>query len=152
TQYELRNEMLIDVGYAGSVGVKLLGQPQLNQLPDQYLALGDALNRPVPNPFLGIIPVTSSLGQATIPAGQLLRPYPQFTGVVQPWSSFAHSSYPSLQAKFHKRYRGGFQLLAAYTWSKGLEDNSGPPSGGNQTPPFTDNNRRALDKSYSTFD
>ena len=43
-------------------------------------------------------------------------------------------------------------MLAAYTWSKMLDDNSGSFNGGNQTPAFTDNNHRNLDKSYSAFD
>ncbi|MBZ5624220.1 MAG: TonB-dependent receptor [Acidobacteriia bacterium] len=151
-QHELRNEMLFDVGYAGSAGVKLPAMAQLNQLPDQYLALGNGLNSQVTNPFFGIIPATSSLGAPKITAGQLLRPYPQFNKVIQTWGSLAHSSYHALQAKFRKRYRRGFQVLAAYTWSKMLDDNSGAINGGNQGPPFADNNRRDLDKSYSAFD
>ena len=151
-QYELRNQILFDIGYAGSAGIKLPAQAQLNQLPDQYLALGNALSSTVKNPFLGIAPPSSSLGGPTIMAGQLLRPYPQFAGLVQTWGSLAHSSYHALQAKFRKRYRGGLQMLAAYTWSKMLDDYSGPFNGGNQSPGFGDNNRRDLDKSYSAFD
>jgi hypothetical protein len=84
--------------------------------------------------------------------GQLLRPYPQFTGVMQTWSSFAHSSYHALQVKIRKRYRGGLQLLAAYTWSKALDEYGGANTGGNQNPGYTDSNRRGLDKSYSAYD
>ena len=151
-QYELKNQMLFDLGYAGSSGVRLLAQAQLNQLPGQYLALGDGLNRVVANPLYGIVPATSALGQPTTTAGQLLRPYPQLNNLMYTWGSFSHSSYHSLQAKFRKRYRGGLQMLAAYTWSKMLDDNTGALTGGNQNPAFTDNNRRDLDKSYSSFD
>ncbi|MDQ6707989.1 MAG: TonB-dependent receptor, partial [Acidobacteriota bacterium] len=80
TQYELPGEMLLDAAYAGNAGVRLQAQAQINQLPDRYLALGDDLNKPVVNPFFGFLPATSSLGQPTITRGQLLRPYPQFTG------------------------------------------------------------------------
>jgi hypothetical protein len=151
-QYEWRNDMLVDIGYAGSAGVKLPSQGQLNQLPDQFLALGKGLDQLVSNPFYGIIPATNALGRITIPAGQLLRPYPQFDRVIQTWGSFAHSSYHALEAKFRKRYRRGLQVLAAYTWSKMLDDSSGAFTGGNQSPAFMDNNRRDLDKSYSVFD
>jgi hypothetical protein len=113
-QYELPNSMLLDIAYAGNSGVKLLAQTALNQIPDQYLALGDALTRSLPNPFFGILPATSSIGQATVTQGQLLRPYPFLTGLQQTWGSFAHSSYHSLQAKFRKRYRGGLQMLVSY--------------------------------------
>ncbi|MBL8221802.1 MAG: TonB-dependent receptor, partial [Bryobacterales bacterium] len=68
-QYELPNEMLLDVAYAGNSGVKLLAQAQLNQLPDQYLALGDELNRSVANPFFGVLPATSGIGQRTTTVG-----------------------------------------------------------------------------------
>ena len=92
-QYELPGEMLLDAAYAGNAGVRLQAQAQINQLPDRYLALGDDLNKTVPNPFFGITPATSNLGQPTITRGQLLRPYPQFTGVTEQWTSLAHSSY-----------------------------------------------------------
>jgi hypothetical protein len=152
TQYEWRRkQVLFDVGYAGSAGVKLPEQAQLNQLPDQFLALGDQLSTKIANPFFGTVP-TNSLEPATTTVGQLLRPYPQFNKLVQTWGSLAHSSYHALQAKFRKRYRGGLQMLAAYTWSKMLDDNSGSFNGGNQSPGATDNNRRDLDKSYSAFD
>src|SRR5207248_128841 len=152
-QYELPNSMLLDVAYAGNSGVKLLAQSQLNQIPDQYLSLGDNLTRTVANPFLGILPATSSLGQATITQGQLLRPYPFLTGLQQTWGSFAHSSYHALQAKFRKRYRGGLQMLVSYTWSKMLDDYSSVAGFlGQQNPGYTDNNKRYLDKSLSTLD
>jgi hypothetical protein len=151
-QRELRNEMLFDVGYAGSAGDKLLAVMQLNQLPDQDLELGAALNAAVTNPFYGLVPITAILGQPMTTLGQLLRPYPQFSDVTYDWGSFAHSSYHALQAKFRKRYRGGFQVLAAYTWSKTLDNYSGAATGGIQNPPFLDSNRLDLAKSFSAFD
>jgi hypothetical protein len=151
-QYELPNEMLADVAYAGNAGIKLLAQTQLNQLPDQYLALGDELNRSVSNPFFGILPSTSSIGQRTTTAGQLLRPYPHLTGLQQTWGSLAHSNYHSLQAKFRKRYRNGLQMLAAYTWSKLLDDFSSVGGYGQTYPGFTNNNRRDLDRALSSLD
>jgi hypothetical protein len=158
-QRELRNEMLFDVGYAGSAGVKLLAVMQLNQLPDQYLALGSALTQHVPNPFFGLdcggrdcIPPTAPLGQSTTTLGQLLRPYPQFGDVTYDWGSFAHSTYHALEAKFRKRYRGGLQMLVAYTWSKTLDNASGVATGNNPNPAFLDNYHLDLAKSYSSFD
>jgi hypothetical protein len=151
-QRELRNDMLIDVGYVGSAGVKLLAVMQLNQLPNEVLALGSTLTRVVPNPFFGIIPTTNALGQSTTTLGQLLRPYPQFGDVTYDWGTFAHSTYHALEGTFRKRYRGGLQMLVAYTWSKMLDNASGAATGGNQNPAFVDNNRLDLAKSYSSFD
>ena len=151
-QYELPNEMLVEAAYAGNAGVKLLAQVQLNQLPDQYLALGDELNRTVSNPFFGIIPTTSSIGQRTTTVGQLLRAYPQLTGLQQTYGALAHSSYHALQMKFRKRYRAGLQMQAAYTWSKMLDDYSSVGGYGITYPGYTDNNRRQLDKALSSLD
>jgi hypothetical protein len=49
--------------------------------------------------------------------------------VQQTWGSFAHSSYHALQVKFRKRYAGGLQFLAAYTWSKLIDDYSSASCG-----------------------
>lgn len=152
-QYELPDDMLLDVAYAGNSGVKLLAQSNYNQLPDADLALGSALNQSVANPFFGIIPATSSIGQRTTTLGQLLRPYPQFTGVTHTWGSFAHSSYNSLQVKFRKRYRSGLQLLAAYTWSKIIDDFSSVAGFlGQDNPAYMNNNNLRGDRSLSSLD
>ncbi|MBI4902245.1 MAG: TonB-dependent receptor [Acidobacteria bacterium] len=152
TQYMLRNDLMFDIAYAGNAGVKLLAQTQLNQVADQYLALGDGLNASVSNPFFGIIPATSSIGQRTTTAGQLLRPYPHLTGLQQTWGSLAHSNYHSLQTKIRKRYRSGLQMQASYTWAKLIDDFSSVGGYGQTYPGFTNNNRRDLDRALSSLD
>ena len=151
-QYELPAQMLVEAAYAGNAGVKLLAQNQLDQLPDQYLALGDELTRSVANPFFGIIPTTSSIGQRTTTVGQLLRPYPHLTGLQQTWGTMAHSTYHSMQLRFRKRYRGGLQMFASYTWSKLLDDFSSVGGYGQTYPGYTNFNKRNLDKSLSSLD
>ncbi len=152
-QYELPRSMLIDVAYAGNSGNRLLAQAALNQLSDQALALGGQLNQVVNNPFFGIFPATSPLGGRTTTFGQLLRPYPHLTGLQHTWGSMAHSSYHALQTKFRRRFSGGLQFLAAYTWSKLLDDFSSVAGFlGQQNPGYTNNNQRRLDKSLSALD
>ena len=152
-QYELPRSMLIDVAYAGNSGNKLLASANLNQLPDQYLALGAQLNQTVNNPFFGIFPASSPLGGRTTTYGQLLRPYPHLNGVFHTFGSMAHSNYHSLQTKFRRRFSGGLQFLAAYTWSKMLDDVSSVANFlGQQNPGYTNNNQRRLDKSLSALD
>lgn len=152
-QYEMKDDMLIDVAYAGSAGVKLQADSNMNQLPDEYLALGDRLRQVVSNPFYGIFPANSSLGSSTTTRAQLLRPFPQFMNITHGFGTDAHSSYHALQTKFRKRYRGGLQMLAAYTWSKMLDNSSSVANFlGLQNPAFTNNNRRDLDKSLSAAD
>ncbi|HEY3836627.1 MAG TPA: TonB-dependent receptor [Bryobacteraceae bacterium] len=154
-QYQFGGDSLLDVAYVGNSGVKLLAQTQLNQTPDADLALGAALTQSVNNPFFGIVPATSNIGQKTTTLGQLLRPYPQFTGVQETWGAFAHSSYNSLQVKYRKRYANGLQFLAAYTWSKMIDEYSSANCGclGFLTvPAYTDNNKRSLDRALSVLD
>ena len=152
-QYALPSNMLVDVAYAGNAGVHLLANDsQLNQLPDQYLSKGNALNQVISNPFFGILPAATNLGKATTTASQLLVPYPWMTGLDDIWSTVAHSSYHALQAKFRKRYSNGLQFLLSYTWSKLIDDFSAVAAYGNQSPGYTDYYNRRLDKSISGID
>ena len=152
-QYQLGQNRLFDVAYAGNSGVKLLAQSNFNQLPDQYLALGDRLNEVVNNPFFGIAPATSPLGGRTTTHGQLLRPYPHFMDVTHVWGSQAHSTYHGLQTKFRQRFAEGLQFLGAYTFSKAIDDTSSVAGFlGQQNPDYTNNNRKDLDRSISSTD
>lgn len=117
----------VTVAYAGSKGTHLLMQgfataPSLNinQVPDQYLALGQAtLEQLVPNPFFGSITNPASpLSQPTIPEGDLLKPFPQYDRVLGIDPQYGFSSYNSLQVSAHQRFWGGGEIIAAYTWSK----------------------------------
>ena len=124
-QRELTGGLLLDVSYAGAKGTHLpRGTENIDQLPNQYDSMGAALLAPNPggNPFAGKLPTTSALNGATIPVGQLLRPYPQFTSVTIVPPDIGNSSYNSLQAKIVKRFRTGGTLLGTYTWSKNISD------------------------------
>ena len=126
-QYQLGNTVL-QAAYIGNHGVKLLygsSTFELNQLDPKYLALGNQLLQPVANPFAGII-TTGALSGPTIPYGQLLRPFPEYTGVenVQPPS--ASSSYNALSLSANHRFSNGIQFLISYTWSKYLTNSEGP--------------------------
>jgi hypothetical protein len=151
---EILDGMALEVAYAGSKGTHLVGGPALNQLPDQYLSLGTAvLQNQVKNPFYGIIPF-GTLAQPTIPYGQLLRPYPQYTGVTAANDGNRDSVYHSMQVKVEKRFKQGGTVLAAYTWSKNIGDietgmswlEAGPLAG------IQDNNNLRGERAVSGFD
>jgi hypothetical protein len=121
-QRELPDGTLVDAAYAGSKGVHLPSHTQnLNQLPDQHLSLGTALQDQVPNPFLGLIS-SGTLAAPTVARGQLLRPFPQYTGVAIDENTNRSSTYHSLQMKIEKRLRGGGTILASYTVAKLISD------------------------------
>ncbi len=118
-EHDLGHGAMFGIAYAGSKGSHLPGNSQnVNQLPDQDLALGTQLSQAVPNPFYGLVPNGTILSTPTIVASQLLLPYPQFGGVYSAEPFNRASSYNSLQTKFEKRFTAGGTLLVAYTWAK----------------------------------
>ena len=128
-QKSLPAKMLLDVAYAGSRGIHLFSNLNYNVLPDSQLALGDGIRQLVPNPFFGKVAI-GTLAAPTVQRGQLLRPYPQFTGVNVPWASYGASTYHSMQLKLERRYSSGFSVQGSYTFSKLLDDTSSTPFGG----------------------
>ena len=76
-QRELRPNLSIEVAYVGSKITRVgLPDTNLNQLTVEQLALGAPLQQRVANPFFGIIPRSSSLGDPTIPAGAAAQAVP----------------------------------------------------------------------------
>ena len=74
-QQQFGSGFLIDVAYGGAKGTHLpIDSPQIDQLPDQYLSMGNALLQNVPNPYYPYITAPGSpLSQPTVPLEQLLR-------------------------------------------------------------------------------
>jgi trimeric autotransporter adhesin len=93
-QRELRGNMAVTIGYTGATGRDLgfAGNTNtainINQInPDVARQLfpgpngtwnATALNASVPNPFFGIAAAGELGTRATVPAGQLIRPFPQY--------------------------------------------------------------------------
>jgi len=121
---QLGGGSLIDVAYVGLKGNHLpmggggvVNGMGYDQIPSQYLSLGSQLLQPVANPFYGLVK-NGVLSTPTIPYGQLLRPYPQYTGVYSPNATAFSNEFHSVQVKFQKRLASGGNLLVAYTWAK----------------------------------
>ncbi|MCU1293459.1 MAG: Oar protein, partial [Bryobacterales bacterium] len=151
--YQLGNTVL-QAAYVGNRGLKLLfgSTFELNQLDPKYLSLGNQLLQPVANPFQGVI-TSGALSGPTIPYGQLLRPFPEYTGVenVQPPS--ASSSYNALSLSANHRFSNGLQFLISYTWSKYLTNNEGPEGWTNgQAQTVRNWYNTSLEKSYMLND
>lgn len=118
-QYQLPAFTVLEVNYIGNKGTRLMawGYDNLNAVPFEVIPrYGDLLPRPwsaasgVPQPYPGF---TGTVLQA-------LRPYPQYTGISPAFPNFGWSSYHSLQVQATRHWRGGFSLLAAYTFSKSM--------------------------------
>ena len=97
---ELTTNIVVEVAYLGSK-ITRVGIPDTNsnQLTAEQLAQGTPLLQRVPNPFFGIIPRSSSLGDPTISRAQLLKPYPKYTTVSQYRNNVGTTLYNGFSAK-----------------------------------------------------
>ncbi len=129
-QFEPLPRSLFEVGYLGSRSVRQRVSTEFNPVPAKYLSTLpvrdqstiDFLSSAVTNPFLGIPAFAGSAfysGRNTS-RSQLLRPYPHFTSLSTDLPAGA-AWYHALTARFDRRFRGGFQTQAVYTWSKTME-------------------------------
>jgi hypothetical protein len=126
-QRQLNAASMIEVSYVGNRGTRMQVSRDLNPVPARYLSTSrvrdnDAINflsAQVANPFYPLLPKTN-LASTTIPRSQLLRPYPQFTGV-NANQNVGYSWYHSLQVRFEKRLSSGLSASLSYTWSKTME-------------------------------
>ncbi len=153
-QRQLRGNLSIEAAYTGSRGVKLPDGPsgiEWNQLDPRFLSEGTRLLETVPNPFLGIIPA-GTLGAARITRGQLLRPYPQYLGVISARPAMAASTYHAFQARVDKRFANGLTILASYTKAKLIDDSSQAVGFLGPAPEHQDNYNRRADRAVSSLD
>jgi outer membrane receptor protein involved in Fe transport len=173
---QLPSNILINAEYIGKKGTHLpfsgsternflgpwveglpLAGPDPNGPDCQVLSIA-CLNSTVTNPFAGLISdPNSNIGSsaAEIQYYQLLRPFPQFTGVSTEPQLVANSIYHSLQLSAEKKYSNGLQLLATFVWSKSIDDASAADTNVSWAGSFDslqDPNKPQLERSLSTFD
>jgi hypothetical protein len=157
-QRELTTNLSLEIAYTGSTITRVgLPDANLNQLTVEQLAMGAALQQRVPNPYFGIIPRSSSLGDPTIPMAQLLKPYPQYTTVSLYRNNVGTTTYHGAYLKLEQRLSRGLSYLVSYTRSKLVDDASsvfdasiltGPVANS----PVADSFNRRLERDYSTGD
>jgi hypothetical protein len=117
-QHQFPGDIALEAAYAGLRGLHLpLGDLQMNQIDPAYFSQGTALRDQVPNPFFGQIQV-GDLSQRTVQRGQLLLPFPQYSGFNDAGVYRGSSHYHALQMKAEKRFGAGGMVLASYTFSK----------------------------------
>jgi hypothetical protein len=134
-QRQLPFGVFVDAAYAGSRGVHLSNpnNVSINNIPDSFYAQAQAqtdagvpvtITTPIPNPLVGITTVSglNPTQNPTILAGQLDRPFPEYTGLSLVGDGCCGSNYNSFQLTVTKRFSGGGSLLAAYTNAKLLSN------------------------------
>jgi len=111
-QHQLGSSWLFDLAYVGTRGTHLVSETDPNQ--------------PV---NLSSFPNESATQQQAILAacetGSCMRPYPDLSGFSYTQSA-GSSIYNALQFKAERRFSRGLSLLASYTYSKSMDDTSGP--------------------------
>jgi hypothetical protein len=98
-QRELVPNLVLDLGYVGSRGVKLFQSYNVNQsfLPGGPLGSGSQQSRKL---------------------------YPQFSSVNEA-SSIGTAGFNSMQVKLERRFSGNFSVLGSYMWSKNMTSGVG---------------------------
>ena len=157
-QRELTPNTVVEVSYLGSK-ITHIGIPDsnANQLTEEQLALGSALLARVPNPYFGIIPRSSSIGDPTVTVAQLMKPYPEYTAVSFYRNNVGTTNYQGLALSIRQRLSRGLTYSAAYTRSKLTDIASSVFDASILTGPLTnaavaDSHDLERDRDYSTGD
>jgi hypothetical protein len=131
-QHAIGDNWLVEVGYRATRGVHLPFNYDINQVPVDLL--------------------TSANKAQIVAAGSpdAFRPYPAYNSISL-YDDAAVSTYHSLQTKLERRFHAGLNLLAAYTWSKSIDDATDFGSG-DSSEQVLDSRNRHLQKAVSSFD
>ncbi|HUS05747.1 MAG TPA: hypothetical protein VMZ52_05610, partial [Bryobacteraceae bacterium] len=127
-QVQATRSDVIELNYNGSTQNHIPGSVPLNFIPAQFLgrsttrdqAAIDFLNAPVKNPFLGLIPASTSLGRATIPRYQLLYAFPQYTSLNLQNDNSGSETFNATYVSWERRFSQGLTVLTNYQFSKQL--------------------------------
>jgi hypothetical protein len=133
-EQQLTPSMSFSLSYAGSAthfipingGVGIYS----DQVDPKYFVLGNLLTAQYS-------PTTLAAAQAIVPGislpypnfvgsiAQMLRPFPQYSGLYDTNGRAGNSHYNSLQAYLQRKMSRGLYLLVSYTWSKEIDDAGG---------------------------
>jgi hypothetical protein len=146
-QWLLPSQTVIETSYIGNVGRRLLNYSMspFQQLPLQYMSLGDKLNDDI-----GDHPeIKKPYPSFENTVAYALRPLPQYDGAYDQFPHVGSSRYDSFQLQATRRMSKGLSLLIGYTWSKALTDSDSALEGAYAT--IQDAYHPALEKSVASF-
>ena len=130
-QQQLSNNITLEVAYIGNHSVHLTTSYNFASLPAQYLsalpyrdtATISALGAIVTNPFAGLLP-GQSLNGSTTSVSNLLKPFPEFSGVTESNMNNGDSYFHQLAIKLQKRFSNGLQFFVNYSHSRLMQKDS----------------------------
>jgi len=120
-QRQLPGRIVADITYF----INFISHDQYSQnlnLIDPRLryTFGAAVDQAVPNPFFNYGTIDTFPGalrrQASIPASQLLRPYPQYGDIIQTGTDLRKALYQSLQLRLQRAFSQGYSFLLNYAY------------------------------------
>ena len=134
-QHTLGWGVVAEITYTGNYQNHINLSQNLNHetFPNQQIAIADPAyySRSIPNPFFGILPVTSSNGgSANISANNLFRPDPIYQGITNNLIQQGKYRSDQLQVRIERRAFGGtdskggvFTWVLSYAFAKAFEQN-----------------------------
>jgi len=163
-QRSITRDMTATVSYVGNEGHHILATGTTergyygNLLDPKWLALGAKLSQTATPANLAAnglsLPYASF--PTTQPFSQMLKPFPQYSGLTDEVDAVSNSNYHSLQLSISQRLAHGLTMMLNYTFSKSL-DNAGTFRAGYAIPANVSADGKAYaqgkaDYSLSTFD
>lgn len=120
-QYQINRDFLFEVAYVGTRGLNLIRSVGINQ------ARLASPQQPIVNAVNGRVITTNTVDATNV---SLRAPYQgvEVGGFLQIQTT-AQSTYNSLQMSLTRRLSRGLQFLAAYTYSKSIDNSSGTNGG-----------------------
>ena len=123
-QRQLPGNFKSDITYFVNIGRNFEYLRDLNQIDPQYRfgSQAAALSPAVRNPFFGYGTPSTFPGQlrsqANVSRVSLLRPYPQYTSILQEWTPGLKNRYQALQLRLQRAYSNGMSVLVAYNYNR----------------------------------
>ena len=130
-QQQFPNQWLLELQYSANASNTLLSIGNPSHFPKALYSGGPAgtnattyKGKSIPSPTAGQIADNSFTGLIQ-PLGVLEYKYPYYGPVIVEDQNTGTSHYESMNVRLQHRFVNGLQLLANYTWSKGLDDTGG---------------------------
>lgn len=138
-EQQFTRNLALKLAYVGTQGHFLPGSGSAgargyytNEVDPKYLGLGGLLNTTVSAANAStVFAQAAALGyQLSLPfptfsgaLNQMLKPFPQYSGVGDTYDSVDNSNYNALQAVLKQRVSNGLQFMLNYTWGASIDDN-----------------------------
>jgi hypothetical protein len=122
-QRQLPGKILADITFFTNLGRSQPYNYDVNQVdPRIGIRVGNAVTASVPNPFFGVLPADKMPGQLrtqrNVAVSELLRPYPQYSGLVETLRGGVGNRYRALQMQFQRPFVNGFNMVIGYNYNR----------------------------------